>query len=91
MDKKTQWTRHIEAQGRSGRSQAQYCREQGLDLKGFGYHKRRIKGQEPAGFVQISGKEEYFEIETAGGVRVRVPASYGLCRILEELSHVSSK
>ena len=89
MNKKTQWARHIETQERSGKSQAHYCREHGLDLKSFGYHKRRLK-EEPAGFVQISGKEEYFEIETKAGVRVRVPASYGLSRILEEL-HVSSK
>ena len=89
MDKKTQWTHHVETQALSGKSQAQYCREHGLELKSFSYHKRKLK-EEPSGFIQISGKEEYFEIESGAGIRVRIPASYGLARVLEEL-HVSSK
>ena len=90
MNKKTQWTHHIEAQARSGKSQAQYCRENGIDLKSFGYHKKRIRKQAPSGFIQIQGKEEYIEIESRDGIRVRVPASYGLLRVMEELN-VQSK
>ena len=86
MKRDPQWARHIGAQERSGKSQAQYCREEGLDLKSFGYHKKRLKGQSSSvGFIQIHGKEEYFEIETCGA-RVRIPVSYGLMRVLEDLN-----
>ncbi len=35
------WKKHIAAWENSGVSQAEYCREHGLSVKTFGYHKRR--------------------------------------------------
>ena len=33
--KAKQWQKHLEEQKKSGKTQAQYCREQGLDIKCF--------------------------------------------------------
>lgn len=40
--KQRYWKKHIEAWRNSGITQAAYCREHGLPIKAFGYHKRRI-------------------------------------------------
>lgn len=39
--KRLEWSSHIEAWKSSGKSQAGYCREHGLNLKAFYYRKRR--------------------------------------------------
>lgn len=40
--KQSYWKKHITAWQDSGLSQAAYCREHGLSIKVFGYHKRKF-------------------------------------------------
>ncbi|WP_445013420.1 IS66 family insertion sequence element accessory protein TnpA [Maridesulfovibrio hydrothermalis] len=40
--KKCNWKKHINAWENSGVSQAEYCRKNGISVKTFGYHKRRM-------------------------------------------------
>ena len=89
-NKNAKWQKHFEEQKRSGKSQAQYCRERGLDIKRFGYWQRKFKGKETleGRFIDLTGagSSEDFEISLKGGaITIQVPASYGLTRIVEEL------
>jgi hypothetical protein len=40
--KQRYWKKHITAWQDSGLSQAAYCRDHGLSIKVFGYHKRKL-------------------------------------------------
>jgi len=40
--KQRHWKKHIAAWQNSGLSQAAYCREHGLSIKAFGYHKQKF-------------------------------------------------
>ena len=41
--KRREWAEHIRSCGESGKSDAQYCREQGLSPKAFCYWKRKYR------------------------------------------------
>lgn len=53
--KQRHWKKHILAWQGSGLSQAAYCREHGLSVKTFGYHKRRFASDsKEQGVVPVS-------------------------------------
>lgn len=90
MTKAEEWTQHITLQGRSGKSIAQYCRDEGISEGAFSYHKRQQRGvsesrKAEARFVQISGKDECIEIIVGEDLSVRLPLSYGLEKVMEAL------
>jgi hypothetical protein len=64
------WERHIEAQERSGKSVAEYCREQGLSEKALHYQRRKRRRK----FVQVGGSEP-IEVHLPDGVLLRVPSA----------------
>jgi hypothetical protein len=51
--KQEYWVREISKWEKAGKSQAEYCREYRLNLKIFGYWKRKIKKVPTVSFVQI--------------------------------------
>lgn len=46
--KRTNWRKHIDEWLRSGLSQQDYCRSNGLALSSFGYWRRKLKSRESA-------------------------------------------
>jgi transposase-like protein len=48
-EKKRKWAGHIKECGESGKSQVQYCREQGLSIKLFYYWKRKLQEKQEDG------------------------------------------
>lgn len=89
MRKKEEWARHIAAQAKSGKSISEYCREQGVSDKAFGYYRRKLKDGDTdckaTSFVQLTGREEHFEISFGEDVALKIPVSYGLMRVMEAL------
>lgn len=71
-DKQSLWEPHIRGWKESGISQADYCRDHGLNIRVFGYWKRKLcrKSPEP-GFVPVL-------IKPAGTVASRSDASLRL-------------
>ena len=51
--KQEYWAREVSKCEKTGKSQAEYCREYRLNLKIFGYWKRKIKKVTAVSFVQI--------------------------------------
>lgn len=88
--KHQQWKKRMELWKGSGKSQAEFCRINRIDIKRFGYWHRKLKKEEPqesGRFVEIGKEEErFFEITLRGGtVVVKAPISYGLRKLIEEL------
>lgn len=71
-----EWKELLMAQGRSGLSQAEYCRVQGIDPRLFSLKKKVLEGQAEDGkFVEVSSKTSSgweAEVEFPQGIRVRV-------------------
>lgn len=79
QDKQSFWEPHINGWKESGISQADYCRSQGLNIRVFGYWKRKLCRKAPeSGFVPVL-------IKPAGAVAGRSDASLRLI-IREDLS-----
>ena len=49
MKKQMQWCRHVKVWRESGLSQADYCRQQGLNAKTFSVWVRRVRDELPLG------------------------------------------
>ncbi len=60
-DKHKFWQEHVEAWKQSGKAQSDFCRDNGLRIKTFGYWKRKICSKKTAavGFVPVSIKKPY--------------------------------
>lgn len=56
--KRKLWKRHIEECGRSGGSQAEYCRMHKLSAKSFTYWKRRFRQKSAVSFVPVQVQPE---------------------------------
>jgi hypothetical protein len=56
--KRKLWKRHIEECGRSGGSQAEYCRRYKLSAKSFTYWKRRFRQKSAVSFVAVQVQPE---------------------------------
>ncbi len=58
QDKQQFWQDHVAAWDKSGRGQAEYCRHHGLNIKVFGYWKRKLCRKPTAGltFVPVAIK-----------------------------------
>ena len=91
MAKSEDWERHLDVQAKSGQSIAAYCRERGLSKRAL--YKYRLKQKEKtskqAAFVQIgageSEGEEHIELVLGERIRIKIPLTYGLKRVMEEL------
>jgi len=69
------WQRHVGEQARSGLSQLEYCKREGINKSNFAYWKRRLRGmpgEKRSGFASveiISQKVRYrvrcFEVEVS--------------------------
>lgn len=57
-ERRKYWKRHIEECSRSGRSQAEYCRQHKLSAKSFTYWKRRLRERSSVSFVPVAVKPE---------------------------------
>lgn len=76
------WRPHIEAWKQSGESQAGFCRRHGLNIKLFGYWKRKlVRKSEGVNFVPVSIKPPhavsiksgtYLKIVTCNGLSIEV-------------------
>lgn len=76
------WQPHIMAWEQSGESQVEYCRRHGLNIKPFGYWKRKlVKKSEGVSFVPVSIKPIHavsvkpgsqLKIVTGNGLRIEV-------------------
>ncbi len=55
------WVHHLEQCGRSGLSQAEYCRRHGLSIKSFGYRKRTI-GSTSLSLVEVPLPEPVYTL-----------------------------
>lgn len=69
--KREHWRQHLEAQERSGLGMTEYCKEHGLALSSFRYHRDRKEAR----FVRVGGKEEHCELSLGDGTVLRFPRS----------------
>ena len=76
-----QWRKHIGVWRATGKSQAAYCREQGLACSAFQYWKGRIERESLSGFVEVSHPIKrpgtVIDILVDERVRVRVAEDVG--------------
>lgn len=90
MEKAEQWRKHIEAQGKSGLSQGEYCARKGLSLASFGYWRQRLSNKEPSSerFVSLPISGVLLEV-VIGSAVIRIPPGSDLTelrRVVEALS-----
>ena len=90
------WRAQIEAQERSGKSVARFCKEQGLTEQAFYFWRKRLQNQQPVRFAlletevvrQQPATEVGLELVLATGERLRIGAGVEtatLRRVLEAL------
>lgn len=90
------WRGQIEAQERSGKSVARFCKEQGLTEQAFYFWRKRLRNQQPVRFAlletevvrQQTATEVGLELVLATGERLRIGAGVEtatLRRVLEAL------
>ena len=87
---KVDWASHVEAQRRDGRTPAEYCRSERLNLRQFYYYRRKLSGRGCGEvFVEIGGSGKNFELLLKCGSRIMVPEGFNaasLSRLIEVLS-----
>ena len=90
------WRAQIDAQERSGKSVARFCKEQGLTEQAFYFWRKRLQNQQPVRFAlletevvrQQPATEVGLELVLATGERLRIGAGVEtatLRRVLEAL------
>lgn len=75
------WQSHIESWKQSGKTQSDFCRDNGLGIKVFGYWKRKLCSKRAAavGLVPVSIKRPYPAFANTGAsLRVIVGSGYGI-------------
>jgi hypothetical protein len=80
--KAEEWAERIAAQGRSGMSVKQFCKEQGLTECSFYAWRKRLKEQGPVRFALVESRarrqertaEPVLELVLAAGERLRISA-----------------
>lgn len=100
QDKHQFWQLHISAWKQSGMSQADFCRRHGLNIKIFGYWKRKLVSKlEDVGFVPVSIKPSHsaslkygssLKIVTGNGLSVEVSDGFNpatLRMLLDTIGH----
>ena len=74
---KNQWENHIHQWSQSEKSQTDYCNENNLAIKSFGYWKRKLSKQPDTKFIEITKKPgrknppTFIELITPDGMVVR--------------------
>jgi hypothetical protein len=81
LEKKRYWESHLESWSRSGLSQAEYCRQNGIRIKGFGYWKRKlVKKDFPVELVELDAEQIFISqplrIHVGAGYQVEVPDGF---------------
>lgn len=86
------WQRHMEAWGRSGLTQARYCREHELSLASFGYWRRRLRTSpqtKPNGSAlvpivvgEVTTPAAVIEVRLPNGLSVHLPVAMDSARWL---------
>lgn len=84
--KREDWSEHVKEQSSSGKSVAEYCRENNLSDGTFTYWKTKLSRS----FVQVSGREP-IEIVLSSGTRVHLPASSDTSIISKVLKAIDAK
>jgi hypothetical protein len=90
------WRAQIEAQQRSGKTVARFCKDQGLTEQAFYFWRKRLRDQQPIRFAlletgavrQQAAREDGLELVLATGERLRIGAGVEtatLRRVLEAL------
>jgi transposase-like protein len=90
------WRAEIEAQQRSGKTVARFCKDQGLTEQAFYFWRKRLRNQQPVRFAlletetvrQQPASEVGLELVLATGERLRIGAGVEtatLRRVLEAL------
>ena len=100
QDKHQFWQSHINAWKQSGISQADFCRRHGLDIKVFGYWKRKLVSKsEGVSFVPVSIKPSHsasvksvssLKIVTCNGLSIEVTDGFNpatLRMLLDTIGH----
>lgn len=90
------WGALIREQLSSGKSQVAYCRERGVSLATFQYHKGKgthVKREQAQKFVSIVGgeAEDRIEVKYGADVQVYFPVETSLERLSELVRCLSSK
>ncbi len=71
------WENHIHQWSLSGKSQTDYCNENNLAIKSFGYWKRKLSKKPNTKFIEITKKRgrinpsTFIELMTPDGIVVR--------------------
>ena len=65
-EKKRKWAGHIKECGESGKSQVQYCREQGLSIKLFYYWKRKLQKKHEDGVRLVPVGMQVVQVSRTG-------------------------
>ncbi len=80
-EKQKFWKSHIAGWGQSGDTQSDYCRNNGLSIKTFGYWKRKLcsKREAAVSFVPVSIKRAYpVSVNAGASLRLVVGNGYGI-------------
>lgn len=89
------WGELIREQLSSGKSQAEFCRERGLSIPSFQYHKSKGAHhlKEQSGFVPIVGEsgESRIEIRYGEEVKLLFPETVSAERVSEVVKCLSSR
>jgi len=93
--KQRYWQRHIEKWSQSGLSQAAYCREYNLKIKGFTYFKSRLKKNLPVQFVQVPVEPvsvpSFVKLNVGSSFQIEIPDGFSqntLTQVLQVLGDV---
>lgn len=71
------WKDHFNRWSDSGKSQTEYCKENNLTTRAFGYWKRKFSKQQEGGFIEIKRKSDrinhsaFIELITSDGMVMR--------------------
>ena len=71
--KQQKFINHIKKWQDSGLTQSVYCRRHNLDIKQFGYYRRRYTDAEATRFTEVTpGRDSEMRLEFPGGITLRL-------------------
>lgn len=95
-EKQKRWQHHVEQWSKSGISQAEYCRQNNLNVRCFHYFKSRLQQKNlPVQFVQVPvepvSAPSILKLNTGSGFQVEIPDGFSqvtLAKVLQVIGGI---